>query len=360
MVVVDRVERVGDGGTVITAIVSERRERLGANRSFADCPVELAAIGSGSDCRRPTATTSSLPSAVPTVRRSTRTTSRACDGRPVRRAARTFCGRHSGDRSEAPECSYWDPTSTELFTTRDPLDGVNGTTTVANPYHYTDNDPINKVDPTGMRPNEDEKRCAETTADRSGSEHREECRKAIAVLNRIYPSWRIYTFKLSMCPKPSETGSWIFARQNEPTAAYTDKAGDICTNHQVAKSDEEFDYFVIHELGHKVLNERLIALGYEGVGDYKAWVRNFAPGNGPPIVASGTLNLQDQIWAGFNRIESEKPMLYSPEEFIVDCISESILGKPKANYWRRYMPMIYHCTAAGLEVGRKLVNNERR
>jgi len=36
--------------------------------------------------------------------------------------------------------------------TRDPLDGVSGTTTVANPYHYSDNDPLNKTDPTGMRP----------------------------------------------------------------------------------------------------------------------------------------------------------------------------------------------------------------
>jgi len=41
---------------------------------------------------------------------------------------------------------------------RDPLDGQNGTPVVANPYHYTDNDPINKTDPTGMS----------TTTDSSG------------------------------------------------------------------------------------------------------------------------------------------------------------------------------------------------
>ena len=33
------------------------------------------------------------------------------------------------------------------FLTRDPLDGENGTTTVANPYHYTSNDPLNHVLP---------------------------------------------------------------------------------------------------------------------------------------------------------------------------------------------------------------------
>ncbi len=38
------------------------------------------------------------------------------------------------------------------FLTPDPLDGVDGTPTVANPYHYVDNDPLNKTDPTGLRP----------------------------------------------------------------------------------------------------------------------------------------------------------------------------------------------------------------
>lgn len=42
--------------------------------------------------------------------------------------------------------------STGVFTTVDPQDGVNGTPTVAYPYHYADNDPLNKLDPTGERP----------------------------------------------------------------------------------------------------------------------------------------------------------------------------------------------------------------
>ena len=44
----------------------------------------------------------------------------------------------------------YDP-STGTFDRHDPLDGVNGTPTVANPYHYTDNDPLNKTDPLGLR-----------------------------------------------------------------------------------------------------------------------------------------------------------------------------------------------------------------
>lgn len=47
----------------------------------------------------------------------------------------------------------YDPT-TGQFTTQDPLDGINGTPTAANPYHYTDNDPHNKTDPLGLRPRE--------------------------------------------------------------------------------------------------------------------------------------------------------------------------------------------------------------
>ncbi|MGB6056893.1 MAG: RHS repeat-associated core domain-containing protein [Microthrixaceae bacterium] len=38
-----------------------------------------------------------------------------------------------------------------VFTTRDPLEDVPGTPTVGNPYHYTNNDPLNHTDPTGMR-----------------------------------------------------------------------------------------------------------------------------------------------------------------------------------------------------------------
>ena len=41
---------------------------------------------------------------------------------------------------------------TGTFTTPDPLDGIPGTTTETNPYHYTDNDPINKTDPLGLSP----------------------------------------------------------------------------------------------------------------------------------------------------------------------------------------------------------------
>ncbi len=50
----------------------------------------------------------------------------------------------------------YDPT-TGTFLTRDPLDGVDGTTTVANPYHYVLNDPLNLADPMGLRPSESPK-----------------------------------------------------------------------------------------------------------------------------------------------------------------------------------------------------------
>lgn len=36
------------------------------------------------------------------------------------------------------------------FTTKDPLPGIPGTTTYTNPYHYTNNDPINHTDPLGL------------------------------------------------------------------------------------------------------------------------------------------------------------------------------------------------------------------
>jgi RHS repeat-associated protein len=42
--------------------------------------------------------------------------------------------------------------ATSEFTTKDPLSGVNGTTVVADPYHYANNNPLNMWDPTGLRP----------------------------------------------------------------------------------------------------------------------------------------------------------------------------------------------------------------
>lgn len=48
----------------------------------------------------------------------------------------------------------YDP-DTGTFLTQDPLDGVDSTPTVANPYHYADNDPLNRTDPTGLRPGVD-------------------------------------------------------------------------------------------------------------------------------------------------------------------------------------------------------------
>ena len=49
----------------------------------------------------------------------------------------------------------YDPDSGQ-FTTPDPLDGLNGTPTVANPYHYSDNDPLNRTDPMGLRSSDPE------------------------------------------------------------------------------------------------------------------------------------------------------------------------------------------------------------
>ena len=40
------------------------------------------------------------------------------------------------------------------FLTPDPLDGLNGTATVSNRYHYANNDPTNLADPTGLTPSD--------------------------------------------------------------------------------------------------------------------------------------------------------------------------------------------------------------
>ncbi|MCC6224774.1 MAG: hypothetical protein IT195_00025, partial [Microthrixaceae bacterium] len=51
---------------------------------------------------------------------------------------------HIGDLIHLRNRNY-DP-STGTFLSPDPLDGIDGEPTVANPYHYADNDPLNRVD----------------------------------------------------------------------------------------------------------------------------------------------------------------------------------------------------------------------
>lgn len=41
-----------------------------------------------------------------------------------------------------------------IFTTTDPLPAVTGTPVAANPYHYTNNNPLNLTDPLGLRPSD--------------------------------------------------------------------------------------------------------------------------------------------------------------------------------------------------------------
>ncbi len=51
---------------------------------------------------------------------------------------------------------------TGVFTTRDPLDGINGTPTVSNPYAYASNDPINNHDPLGLRSDPWNQKCQDS------------------------------------------------------------------------------------------------------------------------------------------------------------------------------------------------------
>jgi len=68
---------------------------------------------------------------------------------------RTFCLEHGSRRPQIAYGGWYDPT-TGTFLTRDPVDGQDGTPTVANPYHYVNNDPLNLQDPLGLRPTDQE------------------------------------------------------------------------------------------------------------------------------------------------------------------------------------------------------------
>lgn len=56
----------------------------------------------------------------------------------------------TGDDTDLRHRTY-DP-DTGQFTSPDPLDGVDGLPTAASSFHYADNDPLNRTDPLGLRP----------------------------------------------------------------------------------------------------------------------------------------------------------------------------------------------------------------
>jgi RHS repeat-associated protein len=120
-------------GTAYASVLGERRVQLrGANLAY---DYQGSVIGSGG----------------------TEPTSYGAFGEP---AGGTVADRSFGYRGELTlggqphlRSRDYDP-GTGTFTTRDSEDGVNGTAVVANPYHYADNDPVNKVDPTGRRPHD--------------------------------------------------------------------------------------------------------------------------------------------------------------------------------------------------------------
>jgi RHS repeat-associated protein len=102
----------------------------------------------------------------------------------------------------------YDPT-TGQFTTQDPLDGIDGTPTAANPYHYTDNDPLNKVDPLGLRPTD----CSDVPLVALAGRMR-------ALLRGQLPRTCAHRAEYRYSPWPSDVGGRI---------AYTNPDGDGCS-----------------------------------------------------------------------------------------------------------------------------------
>lgn len=71
--------------------------------------------------------------------------------------------------------------STGAFTTTDPLSGMSGTPVSNNPYHYADNDPLNRIDPTGLRTEDHDLGC-ETAISSWVCEHRQELTEGLELI----------------------------------------------------------------------------------------------------------------------------------------------------------------------------------
>jgi hypothetical protein len=86
------------------------------------------------------------------------------------------------------------------FTTTDPLPGLPGAPTIANPYDYAENDPTNRTDPTGMRP-----------TDEDFDTYRDHCTlgEGFAVLIDLCAEAPLPTLPGSLCDPPSTPGGHL-------------------------------------------------------------------------------------------------------------------------------------------------------
>lgn len=197
-------------------------------------------------------------------------------------------------------------------------------------YHYSYNDPLNKQDPLGLRPDE----CA-------FGEDPEACSEIVRILNRYISDWR----SIPTVIKAVNCGGDTADRTNGITTP-----GELCASKKAlhwnwdnyVKSGETvniykrtspnvdvaFEHVVVHEYGHIVffnVYEENVRNGWPARDDTLGWCDLFndtrnsigAPRCGSGLVTVGT---------------------FAADEFMADCLAQGWKPDVAGAYWIRHLP----------------------
>ena len=233
-----------------------------------------------------------------------------------------------------------------LFTTPDPLDGVDGTPTVANPYHYADNDPLNRVDPLGLRPTET---CAGYFGDPHGQDL-QDCEVIQDILSFYVPSWRRYSFKIYT----NDCGDHPAGQENSAIKGDASRS-HLCVSwpavnvdfvrdpsglfHRMTSSLWDFyEHIVLHEFGHVVNNNELNLGQRNTFGPFSRW-QSADNANGWPAINQLDTWVDILVGEGDDSARESAQDAFDDhgnvDEFLADCIAQGLKPAVFGGYWLR-------------------------
>ena len=239
------------------------------------------------------------------------------------------------------------------FTTRDPLDGVTGTPVVANPYHYADNDPVNEVDPEGLRPQDPDLRPKSPKPDKdvygpdcTGMGGAEWCNAIVEVLDRRYPTWRKFNVKVqgvSGSPGWNQDGVLYIGQESVRTSWRTGGTYSFVA----PEVDLAFEHVVLHELGHSAIFPFTYGGKHKDVDvpsiyDRKKWAKTLSGGNDADAAA---------ILSAINSFGGSQSLV---DELLADCYAENYVPVTRGGYWIKEVGGPYSCTESGKALARRM------
>jgi len=277
--------------------------------------------------------------------------------------------------------------------TRDPLDGQNGTPTESNPYHYTDNDPINRTDPTGKRPGPphdpdydspppeppevsdpdcvtfNDHGISDMTSPSKG-QFKHDCRAVKEILERYLPVWKNHKVPIhtAYCGHhqgdnvSGKAGSGYFCASWSAFNRRWLEGGSIY--HRMGNNIwDVFKHLVLHEYAHVIVGEPISEGGLASAGKESpiGFFENDNPQGWPALndLDPWASLLSDGVNEGEVHQALQQPR--GVDELLADCVAQGAFPSVFGGYWLRDVAgNSVGCSAFGMRSAARYVNGGSR